>query len=180
MQVLAVCTGNLARSPAIERLLDAALSHEGIATASAGTSAVVGEPIAPPMATLLHSVGARTEDFAARQLTEQQVRDADLVITAARSHRSAVVSLVPAAVRRTFTLIELARLARYIPSDAIQGRTHAERLVSLADIAPSFRAEAGQGPSSISDPWGKPEAVYRRAFDLIFASTLDIVDAIAR
>ncbi|MCL2092439.1 MAG: low molecular weight phosphatase family protein [Micrococcales bacterium] len=180
MRVLAVCTGNLARSPAIERLLDAALSHDGIVTTSAGTSAAVGKPIAGPMATLLHSVGARVGDFAAQQLTEEMIRDADLVITATRAHRTAAVSLVPAAVRHTFTLIELARLALFVPPGQITGQTHAERLRSLVAVAPTYRSRAGHGPSSIADPFGRTDIVYRRCFDAIFASTLDIIDAITR
>ncbi|MCL2455077.1 MAG: low molecular weight phosphatase family protein [Micrococcales bacterium] len=180
MRVLAVCTGNLARSPAIERLLDAAVSHTDIVTASAGTSAREGEPIVAPMAALLRSVGARTDGFAARQLTEDVIAESDLIITASRSHRSAVVSLAPSAVRHTFTLIELARLARFVPTEAIGGDTYGERLRSLVTVAPSYRAQAGQGPSSIADPYGKPDTVYRRCFDAIFASTLDIIDAITR
>lgn len=180
MRVLTVCTGNLARSPAIERLLDAALSHAGIVTTSAGTAAAVGEPIAGPMAALLHSVGARTDDFAARQLTEEMIRDCDLVITATRAHRTTTVSMVPAAVRHTFTLIELARLALFVPPGQITGQTHAERLNSLVAVAPTYRSRAGHGPSSIADPFGRTDIVYRRCFDAIFASTLDIIDAITR
>jgi len=164
----------------MERLLEAALSHAGIATASAGTSAAAGEPIVAPMAALLSSVGARTGEFAARQLTEEMVHDADLIVTATRAHRTEAVSMVPAAVRRTFTLIELARLARFVPPEQIVGDTHAERLMSLVDVAPTYRSQAGQGPSSIADPYGRPDLVYRRCFDAIFASTLDIVDAITR
>ncbi|MCL2465787.1 MAG: low molecular weight phosphatase family protein [Micrococcales bacterium] len=180
MQVLSVCTGNLARSPAIERLFDVALSHAGIVAASAGTAASVSEPIAAPMAALLRSVGAGTDGFAARQLTEEMVLESDLVITATRAHRTATVQLAPAAVRYTFTLIELARLALLVPPEQITGYTHAERLRSLVEVAPTYRASAGHGPSSLADPYGRNEVIYRRCFDVIFASTLDIVKAITR
>jgi len=180
MQVLTVCTGNLARSPAMERLFDAALSHAGVRVASAGTGAAVGEPMAEPMAALLRSVGARADHFAARQLTEDMVLDADVVITATRAHRTSTVSLAPAAVRYTFTLIELARLALFVPPEEITGHTHAERLRSLVAVAPTYRASAGQGPSSIADPYGRSDIIYRRCFDAIFASTLDIVRVITR
>jgi protein-tyrosine phosphatase len=39
--------------------------------------------------------------------------DADLVLTAERAHRDAVLTEVPTAFRRTFTLREFARLASY-------------------------------------------------------------------
>jgi len=164
----------------MERLLDTALSHAGIVTSSAGTAAAVGEPIAGPMATLLRSVGARADDFAARQLTERMINESDLVITATRAHRTSAVSLAPAAVRHTFTLIELARLAQFVPPEQITGLTHAERLRSLVALAPAYRARAGHGPSSIPDPFGRSEVIYRRCFDAIFACTLDIVEAITR
>jgi protein-tyrosine phosphatase len=180
MQVLAVCTGNIARSPAIERLLEAALSPTGVSTASAGVSAVTGHPITPQMATLLASVGARTADFAAQQLTERLVEESALILTATRTHRSEVVAMVPSAVRRTFTLLEFARLARRIPSSSLTGSGHAARLRSLVEVAPSYRFEAGQGPTSIEDPYGRPDTVYRTAFDTIFAATLDILDAVTR
>ena len=164
----------------MERLFEAALSHADIATRSAGTSGMVGEPMVAPMAELLRSVGARAEGFAARQLTEKMVNESDLIVTATRAHRTTVVSMVPAAVRRTFTLIELARLAQFVPPAQITGDDHAERLLSLIDVAPSFRARAGHGPSSIADPYGRPDIVYRRCFDAIFSATLDIIDAITR
>ena len=42
---------------------------------------------------------------------DRSSRSADLVLTATREHRSAVVGMAPSAVRRTFTLLELARIA---------------------------------------------------------------------
>ena len=52
--VLAVCTGNICRSPAVERLLVAELGPgSDVHVVSAGVGAVVGAPISPPMAALL-------------------------------------------------------------------------------------------------------------------------------
>lgn len=107
--VLAVCTGNICRSPAVERLLQAGLGDR-FDVSSAGTGAMVGAPIDAPMARLLEAEGVDTSGFAARRLTAELVRGADLVLALTREHRSAVVRLAPAALRRTFTLRELARL----------------------------------------------------------------------
>ena len=54
----------------------------------ARTSALVGEPISPPMATLIAEVGADAEGFAARQLPTGIVRGADLLITMTSAHRA--------------------------------------------------------------------------------------------
>ncbi|WP_373995758.1 low molecular weight phosphatase family protein, partial [Streptomyces sp. NP160] len=77
--------------------------------------------------------GASPEGHVARQVTAAHVRDAALVLTAAREHRSAVVRLAPAAVRRTFTLREAGRIAA-ARGDEVQGADPAERLASLVDL----------------------------------------------
>lgn len=58
----------------------------------------------------LDGAGIATRGFVAQQLTRELVRDASLVLALTRKHRSAVVRLEPAALRRAFTLRELARL----------------------------------------------------------------------
>jgi protein-tyrosine phosphatase len=72
------------------------------------------------MARLLRGNGAEVETFAAHRLTANLVREADLVLTLTRLHRSTVVDLWPAAVRRTFTLRELARLLQQIDVPALR------------------------------------------------------------
>jgi protein-tyrosine phosphatase len=184
VQVLTVCTGNVCRSPAMERLLRAALAgtddDRAVSVGSAGTHALVGRPISLQMATLLESVGASSGLFRARALDLAALSASDLVLTATTSQRTAVVSQAPAVLRRAFTLLEFARLVSYIPSGAIEGETPAARLRSLVDVAPTYRARANPGPNSIADPWGKSDADYRRCFDLVFAGVLDIVDAVTR
>ena len=92
---LFVCTGNICRSPAAERLLRRDLDRtvggiaglSGVHVSSAGTGALVGEPITPPMAQLVAGAGGDVERFSARQLTASIVRGADLVITMTSAHR---------------------------------------------------------------------------------------------
>ena len=52
--ILAVCTGNVCRSPAVERLLASKLGPT-VSVSSAGTHALVGHPISEPMAALLRT-----------------------------------------------------------------------------------------------------------------------------
>lgn len=166
--VLTVCTGNICRSPAVERLLAAALgSDSGVRVESAGVGAVVGAPVAPLMASRLEAVGVPHDGFAARQVTETMVRAADLVLPLTRRHRSAVVELVPAAVRRTFTVRELARLAAAVGPDALPAGTPAERLAALVPLAAAQRGlhRARPQDDDVVDPWGYDDTAYAQSFD---------------
>ncbi len=123
-RVLYVCAGNLCRSVLAERLARRALrvrpgGYAGrFQVTSAGIRAVTGQPAHPyTLATLARS-GADTDGFVARRLTPALVRDSDLVLTATVRHRDHVVSLLPAASRRTFTILEFARIAASVPAGA--------------------------------------------------------------
>ena len=111
LRILVVCTGNICRSPAAAALLRARSAGLGIEVASAGTAAVVGHPIHPLTAAALAQVGVEDLNHRARQLSPADVAGADLVLTAERRHRVAVIEADPTALRRTFTIAEFARLA---------------------------------------------------------------------
>jgi len=169
LRVLMVCTGNICRSPAGERLL-AVAGDESVSASSAGTGAVVGDPISPLMADLLTGVGVPVDGFAARQLTPQIIEDCDLVLTMASQHRRWVVDRVPGAVRRTFTLLELAHVADAIELPA--GLTSAQRLLELVDAAPRLRlrpdvADKLSERVDVPDPYGRDESAYNEALGLI-------------
>lgn len=184
VRVLAVCTGNVCRSPAVERLVNTAFNgvdgHPQVVVTSRGTRALVGEPVSGPMGELLRSVGAPADRFVARQLDVAAIASADLVLTATRAHRSFVVSMAPAAVRRTFTVLEMARLAGHVPRGSLPGDEVADRLRALVLHAPRYRAIARRVSDDIEDPWGKSDADYRRCFDTIFGAVLTLLDTVAR
>lgn len=169
--ILAVCTGNICRSPAIERWLRLGLREEdGIHVASAGVHAVVGAPVSPPMAALIVEGGGDARAFAARQISAELVRDASLVLTATRGHRASVLGLVPAAVRRTFTLREFARLAGRVDAADLDRAAPASagaaaRLRVLVPLAYRRRADliVPADEDDVVDPIGRPLAVYRRS-----------------
>ena len=98
-----VCTGNICRSPFIERLLRVSVPGSSVVT-SAGTEALVGEPMDPAVAELVRRQGGDAEGFAARQVTAEMVGEVDLVLTATRAHRAAVAFMQPKALRYGFTL----------------------------------------------------------------------------
>ncbi|ANJ26267.1 hypothetical protein [Agromyces aureus] len=134
MNVLVVCTGNICRSPVAEQVLAARLADagaEGVSVSSAGTGALVGHPMTPEAAMLSVRYGADPAGHAARQLTEQLVLDADLVLTATRAHRAQVAELVPRAARRAYTLREFARVVAYL---ADEGELDADLDAASADL----------------------------------------------
>lgn len=175
-RLLVVCTGNICRSPAVERLLAAGLAGADVAVGSAGTRAVVGHAMSAPMVPLVEAAGARADGFAARQLTAELVREQDLVLTATRAHRSAVAELVPSAVRRTFTVRELARLLT--ATGPLPGETVAERLRAVPTAVTAVRAASAAVDDDIVDPIGRSDAVYRESFEQIAPAVAVIVAAL--
>ena len=176
-RILTVCTGNICRSPAAEALLRSRLG-DAVVTASAGTGARPGLPVAPEIAQLLADDGINAAGFASRRLDETMIREADLVLALAREHRSRVVSLVPAALRRTYTLKEFARLAAQVTPEELADTagTVAERLRTLTVAAARHRGPAPAEADDIADPFGRSLAAYRAAYTEI----VDAVGAIAR
>jgi protein-tyrosine phosphatase len=165
--VLAVCTGNICRSPALELRLRGALGAGAeVAVSSAGVRALEGAPIDPTMAGLLGEV---PDGFRGRQLGPGLVRSADLVLTMTTEQRRAVVASAPAAVRRVFTLREFAELAHLAGAAGVtEGAASTGRaLQELVRAAPRFRAQRTAGDDDIEDPYGRDAAVFGRVLDAI-------------
>ncbi|WP_369257938.1 arsenate reductase/protein-tyrosine-phosphatase family protein [Geodermatophilus amargosae] len=176
--LLVVCTGNICRSPAAELLLRAGLGAAGPAVASAGLAARTGEPVAPPMAALLTARGVDPGGFAARQLQPPMLRSAGLVLTMTAAQRSAVVTRAPAVVRRTFTLLEFADLAR-LGADLPQERDPAGRLATLLTAAPRLRAlRTGPRDDDVEDPHGLGADVFARSLARIEAATALLLEVL--
>lgn len=181
--ILTVCTGNICRSPAVERLLTARLGQDsGVVVVSAGTQAVVGHPVSGPMIPLMEEAGAPAGGFVARQLTPAELRDADLILPLTRAHRSAVVEMLPSAVRRTFTLLELARLAGTVDPAALPDGSPADRLAALVPLAAAERGRhphVGAADDDVIDPYRRGDTVYSQVFDTI-TPAVELIAEIAR
>jgi protein-tyrosine phosphatase len=170
--VLVVCVGNIRRSPAAATLLRhgtpkaTGLAGSGVTVASAGVTARAGAPMDPLIAEQLARRGVKVDDHAARTLTTEQIEQADLVLTAERAQRSAVVRLVPAAVRKTFTVRELAALATLVGraslADATDPSARVRRLVELAPLERSRRVVSRLSVDDLIDPrHGSARAAHR-------------------
>ena len=176
MKILMVCTGNISRSPAAERLLQAGLGPS-VRVASAGTRAVVGRGMDERMLPYLADVD--TSGFVSRQLTASMIRGSDLVLALTDSHRSQALELEPAAVRRTFTLTDFARWAAGAGLDGRSGGTSSERLAMVMSYVPELRARFPRGSvnGDVPDPFGHGDEVYAQAASMIRASVNAIVQA---
>ncbi len=121
-RLLFVCSANLCRSVtaawAAQRSADAA--PEGALEwlfESAGTDVAPGQALPRRVASAMHEIGIPLRDEP-MLISEPYARSADIILTAERRHRTFVARQFPFAVRRTFTLLEFARLLE-------AGREHA-------------------------------------------------------
>jgi protein-tyrosine phosphatase len=181
--VLVVCTGNVCRSPYLERRLRHELAGTGIVVASAGTRALVGHDVDPGTRELLQRSGIDVDHFSARQLTAELVSGADLVITAAREHRAAAARLHPAAMARTFTLKDLADLLSGLTAEPVEpaaGDVPWPR--QLAETAARRRAlvPARQHDVDVTDPIGGPPALFAQMAAEIDEAVVPVVRALLR
>lgn len=176
MRVLMVCTGNICRSPAAERLARHWWDQDGqgFQITSAGVGALVGEPINLTMAHELLLDGVDTSQFRARQADASDVGRADLILGMTARHRRVLVALAPAATKRTFTLREFARLAESGPEpDDPDPET---RLRSLVDYASRNRTPTAPGRDDVKDPYGRSTEDYAVAY----AEIKEAVRSVAR
>ena len=118
--VLIVCTGNICRSAYAERLLQVrldAIAPDAFKVSSAGTHAVVGQPMDPFAMKLLLAQGGTAEGFAAGQLHDDSLGDISIVLTMTERQREAIVALSPKMLKRTYLISEFAEVLNDILDD---------------------------------------------------------------
>lgn len=183
--VLVVCTANICRSPAAARLLTDLLGS-GVAVRSAGVLAPDGQPACAEASRWLrdhhgHGGGGRhrreVPEHLSRRLTAADVRQASLVLTAAREHRQAVLRLMPAAQAHTFTLAQAARLADWRSRQDVARPDGAEARVRLAWLVHELEGARGLAPlpvreseDDVPDPHVDPtshEQAMRQVYDAV-------------
>ena len=195
VRILTVCTGNICRSPVAERLLQAGLDQAvpgGFVVTSAGTRALVGEPIQPPSADIVRTFGGNAEGFAARQLTSKILRGVDLVLTMTSGHRGEVLQLDASLLKRTFTIREFARMLDVLDDRAAAAPDGAEteydggdRLAANAAFWRGLPARAAavrhlslpadSSENDIIDPYRRSLEVYHQMEDELAPAIVSIL-----
>ncbi|MGN6219656.1 MAG: hypothetical protein ACTHNQ_09130 [Microbacterium sp.] len=160
--VLTICAGNLHRSALADALLTLwskwYLPPElagRVRTHSAGLVAPVGEPMSARVQMIAAALGADGSSHAARRLTDADLREADLVLTASRRLLDTVLQREPAAVRRAFTIREAGRIAESL--EPVRATTVHDLRTAIDRIAD--RRSVGHD-DDIIDPEGRGDEAY--------------------
>jgi protein-tyrosine phosphatase len=189
-RILHVSTGNVCRSPITERLTRHALSHRlgGPVTGdriveSAGTWGHEGAPMEANAETVLADFGADAGGYTGRELLDEHVIMADLVLTATRDHRAQVISMGHSAGLRTFTLKEFTRLVRAIDpatlpplEDGVVQRARA--LVRAAAALRGWLLAPTAEADEVYDPYGAPLTFFRSVGEEIHEALDPVVTAL--
>ena len=110
-QIAFVDTGNTGRSVAAEAIATAAIARDRLPIAVIGRAVDMNPFFTVPeanMATLLGKQGMDVSAHRAVQLTVNDVRHADLIITMTAKHRATIVAQYPEATAKVFTMAEYA------------------------------------------------------------------------
>lgn len=182
--VLIVCTGNVCRSPYLERRLQQELDRSwgpgAVSVRSAGTGALIDAGMDPGSLTRLTKLDLDGSDFRSRALDKDILAEASLVITAERNHRTLVTRLHPRCLRTTHALRDLAQLAETVEIP------HAPTGVGPTDwfavVVPLLARQRGIAPplpaeeADVIDPYRRDEAV----FDLMERQIEDALPSVVR
>ncbi|MDF3297851.1 protein-tyrosine-phosphatase [Streptomyces tropicalis] len=197
-RILHVSTGNVCRSPITERLTRHFLADRlgdpasgragrapvgGLIVESAGTWGHEGAPMEANAETVLADFGADASGFTGRELLDEHVIRADLVLTATRDHRAQVISMGHSAGLRTFTLKEFTRLVRAIDpatlpplEDGVVERARA--LVRAAAALRGWLLAPNAEADEVYDPYGAPLTFFRSIGDEIHQALDPVVTAL--
>ena len=188
-RILTVCTGNVCRSPYLERALQTELDRSWgpgeVEVTSGGTGALAGNPVDEGSRVLMDRLGYPSEGFVARTLLPEHVASADLVLTATRAHRGKVATLHPRALRYVFAFREFADLLAGIdPAElhapSASASEHVQRVVALAAGQRGMRPPLSDAEADIIDPYRRGPEVFEQMAQEISSALPTVVAALGR
>src|SRR6478735_9298684 len=163
--VVTLCTGNVHRSALAAALLRQWAQWylppelaESVSVASAGFAAPVGTPMGDRVLAIVSALGADGSTHRAAQVEDSLLAEADLVLVASRRQLEKVLSRVPSAVRRTFTIREAGRIAEGLEAAPPTSVRDLRRVVER--LADSRAPADSEGADDIIDPQGLGDAAY--------------------
>lgn len=164
--VVTLCTGNVHRSALAAALLRQWAQWylqpelaESVSVASAGFAAPVGTPMGDRVLAIVSALGADGSTHRAAQVEDSLLAEADLVLVASRRQLEKVLSQVPSAVRRTFTIREAGRIARGFDAPSTPGSLRDLRRI-VKRLADSRSVADAEGADDIIDPQGLGDEAY--------------------
>ncbi|MDQ0000021.1 MULTISPECIES: arsenate reductase/protein-tyrosine-phosphatase family protein [Pseudarthrobacter] len=194
VRILTVCTGNICRSPVAERLLQAGLDQVlpgGFEVTSAGTRAMVGDPMQPLSGDIVRMFGGNPNGFVSRQLTGKILRGVDLVLTMTSGHRGEVLQQDASLLKRTFTIREFARMLDVLDDRADGSPTQAgtadggsplsantafwRGLPARAAAVRHLSLPADSADNDIIDPYRRGPEVYRQMEDELAPAIVSVL-----
>jgi protein-tyrosine phosphatase len=109
--ILMVCTGNTCRSPMAAAFFQDIINKFGyggkMVAVSAGVSAF-REPASKNTMLVMAKRGLDLKGHLSKQLTENQISDADLILAMTKLHKQKILAISPHAADKVFTLKEFA------------------------------------------------------------------------
>jgi len=105
--ILFVCSGNSCRSPMAEGLLKAKLPEDladKVVVLSAGTLGIAGAQATAFAVEAVRELGADIKGHFSQGVTEELLRQADIVFAMARNHRIFLMDYFPASIDKVFLL----------------------------------------------------------------------------
>ena len=189
-RILIVCTGNICRSPFIERFLQHQLdgcqpgAERPFIVGSAGTAALVGSAMDPQAAAVLESHGGDASGFRARDLSLALIDESHLVLTATRAHRGKVAMMSPKVLRRVFTFRDFADLVSGIdgPTASVlqtDPRAWVQQVTEKAASSRGLRPPLAPEAADIVDPYRREDEVFATMAQQIIDSMPAVVRTLA-